>query len=62
MQSIPGGGVRIQQIRHAYNPNGTLASIVYPGRGALSHTDGATARLTGLSWNGTPLLSAITWN
>ncbi|MGJ7558733.1 RHS repeat-associated core domain-containing protein [Variovorax sp. RB3P1] len=52
----------IQQVSYAYNPNGTLASIVYPGSGTLSHTYDATGRLTGLSWNGTPLLSAITWN
>ncbi|MDP9606504.1 UNVERIFIED_ORG: RHS repeat-associated protein [Variovorax paradoxus] len=52
----------IQQVSYAYNPTGTLASIGYPGSGTLSHTYDATGRLTGLSWNGNPLVSAITWN
>ncbi|WP_165909723.1 RHS repeat-associated core domain-containing protein [Variovorax guangxiensis] len=52
----------IQQVSYAYNPNGTLASIGYPNGGTLSHSYDATGRLTGLNWNGTPLVSGIAWN
>ena len=51
-----------QQVSYAYNPNGTLASIGYPNGGTLSHVYDATGRLTGLNWNGNPLVSGIVWN
>lgn len=52
----------VQQVSYAYNPNGTLASIGYPNGGTLSHVYDATGRLTGLNWNGAPLVSGIAWN
>jgi RHS repeat-associated protein len=59
-QTLANGSV--QQVSYAYNSNGTLASIVYPNDGALSHVYDGTGRLTGLNWNGTPLVSGIAWN
>ncbi|WP_422089064.1 RHS repeat-associated core domain-containing protein [Variovorax sp.] len=52
----------VQQVSYAYNANGTLASIGYPNGGSLSHVYDSTGRLTGLNWNGTPLVSGIAWN
>ena len=52
----------VQQVSYGYNANGTLASIGYPNAGTLSHVYDATGRLTGLNWNGTPLVSGIAWN
>ena len=59
-QTLANGSV--QQVSYAYNPNGTLANIGYPNGGTLSHTYDATGRLTGLNWNGNPLVSGIAWN
>ncbi|SET02165.1 RHS repeat-associated core domain-containing protein [Variovorax sp. OV084] len=60
-QTLANGSV--QQVSYAYNPNGTLASIGYPnGGGVLTHTYDSTGRLTGLSLNGSPLVSGIAWN
>jgi len=59
-QTLANGSV--QQVSYAYNPNGTLASIGYPNGGSLSHAYDATGRLTGLNWNGNPLVSGIAWN
>lgn len=59
-QTLANGSV--QQVSYAYNPNGTLASIGYPNGGTLSHVYDATGRLTGLNWNGSPLVSGIAWN
>ncbi|WP_206175545.1 RHS repeat-associated core domain-containing protein [Variovorax sp. RKNM96] len=60
-QTLANGSV--QQVSYAYNPNGTLASIAYPnGGGLLTHTYDTTGRLTGLSRNGTPLVTGIAWN
>lgn len=59
-QTLANGSV--QQVSYAYNPNGTLASIGYPNGGTLSHVYDATGRLTGLNWNGNPLVSGIAWN
>ncbi|MGJ7501125.1 RHS repeat-associated core domain-containing protein [Variovorax sp. ZT5P49] len=52
----------IQQVSYAYNPNGALASIGYPNGGTLSHVYDATGRLTGLNWNGNPLVTGLAWN
>jgi RHS repeat-associated protein len=60
-QTLANGSV--QQVNYAYNPNGTLASIGYPnGGGLLTHSYDSTGRLTGLSLNGTPLVTNIAWN
>ncbi|MDR6523070.1 RHS repeat-associated protein [Variovorax paradoxus] len=59
-QTLANGSV--QQVSYAYNPNGALASIGYPNGGTLSHVYDATGRLTGLNWNGNPLVSGIAWN
>lgn len=59
-QTLANGSV--QQVSYAYNANGTLASIGYPNGGTLSHIYDATGRLTGLNWNGNPLVSGIAWN
>lgn len=59
-QTLANGSV--QQVSYAYNPNGTLASIGYPNGGTLSYSYDSTGRLTGLNWNGTPLVSGIAWN
>ncbi|MBS0339348.1 MAG: RHS repeat protein, partial [Proteobacteria bacterium] len=50
------------QVGYAYYAGGQLASITYPGGGVLSHVYDTTGRLARLDWNGTPLVSAITWN
>lgn len=52
----------MQQVSYTYNVNGTLASIGYPNGVVLTHVYDATGRLIGLNWNGTPLVSNITWN
>jgi RHS repeat-associated protein len=60
-QTLANGSV--QQVNYAYNPDGTLASIGYPnGGGLLTHNYDTTGRLTGLSLNGTPLVTSIAWN
>lgn len=50
------------QVGYAYLASGQLGSITYPGGGVLSRAYDATGRLVRLDWNGTPLVSAITWN
>ena len=52
----------VQQVSYAYNPNGTLASIGYPNGSTLSHVYDSTGRLTGLSLNGTSLVTNVAWN
>lgn len=60
-QTLVSGSV--QQVSYAYNPNGTLASIGYPNNGGvLTHTYDSTGRLVGLSLNGNPLVTGISWN
>ncbi|MGJ7606263.1 RHS repeat-associated core domain-containing protein [Variovorax sp. LT1R20] len=51
-----------QQVSYAYNPNGTLASIGHPNGSTLTHAYDGTGRLTGLSLNGTPLVTNVAWN
>ncbi|MDP9892578.1 RHS repeat-associated protein [Variovorax boronicumulans] len=51
-----------QQVSYAYNPNGTLASIGYPNGATLTHAYDGTGRLTGLSLNGTALVTNVAWN
>ncbi|MDA8449581.1 polymorphic toxin type 37 domain-containing protein [Acidovorax sp. GBBC 3332] len=41
---------------------GQVAAIVYPSGRQLQHQYDTTGQLTGLQWNGQPLLSSITWN
>ncbi|MCR6476583.1 hypothetical protein NU688_10480, partial [Variovorax sp. ZS18.2.2] len=52
----------VQQVSYAYNPNGTIASIGYPNGSTLTHLYDSTGRLTGLSLNGTPLVTNVAWN
>ncbi|MBB1598516.1 hypothetical protein A9977_00520 [Variovorax sp. UMC13] len=59
-QTLVNGSV--QQLSYGYNANGTLASIGYPGGATLTHVYDATGRLSGLNWNGSPLVSGIAWN
>lgn len=59
-QTLANGSV--QPVSYAYDPNGTLASIGYPNGGTLSYSYDSTGRLTGLNWNGNPLVSGIAWN
>jgi RHS repeat-associated protein len=51
-----------REIGYSYLTNGLLASITYPAGAVLSYGYDATGRLSQLSWNGTPLVSAIGWN
>ncbi|MGS5088851.1 RHS repeat-associated core domain-containing protein [Hydrogenophaga sp. A37] len=41
---------------------GELASITYPSGSVLTHQYNATGRLTGMLWNGQPLIENITYN
>ncbi len=41
---------------------GQVAAIIYPSGRQLQHQYDTTGQLTGLQWNGQPLLSSITWN
>ncbi|SFQ34783.1 RHS repeat-associated core domain-containing protein [Variovorax sp. 770b2] len=59
-QTLANGSV--QQVSYVYNPNGTLARFAYPEGSILNHAYDSTGRLTGLSLNGTPLVTNITWN
>lgn len=59
-QTLANGGV--QQVSYSYNPNGTLAGVGYPGGASLGYQYDATGRINGLSWNGNPLVTNITWN
>lgn len=52
----------IQQVSYAYNPSGTLASIGYPNGATLAYIYDTTGRLSSLSWNGSPLVTGVTWN
>lgn len=51
-----------QQVKYEYNANGTLAAIIYPAGPTLTHLYDSTGRLTGLSLNGTPLVTNVAWN
>lgn len=42
--------------------NGDLATLTYPSGAVLTHQYNAAGRLSGMLWNGQPLLQAITWN
>jgi len=59
-QTLANGSV--QQVSYAYNPNGTLASIGYPNGATLAYLYDSTGRLSGLNWNGTPLVTNLAWN
>lgn len=59
-QTLANGSV--QQVKYEYNPNGTLAAIIYPAGPTLTHLYDSTGRLTGLSLNGTPLVTNVAWN
>ncbi|MGF6348361.1 RHS repeat-associated protein [Variovorax sp. W2I14] len=52
----------VQQVKYEYNANGTLAAIIYPAGPTLTHLYDSTGRLTGLSLNGTPLVTNVAWN
>ncbi|EER62092.1 YD repeat protein [Acidovorax delafieldii 2AN] len=41
---------------------GQIASVTYASGRQLTHQYDATGRLTGMQWNGQPLLANITWN
>ncbi|MFM9926236.1 RHS repeat-associated core domain-containing protein [Variovorax sp. H27-G14] len=57
------GTGNILQVRYMYNRDGTLAAIHYPNAGGvLWHAYDNTGRLSGLSLNGNPLVTGITWN
>ncbi|MDP9895027.1 RHS repeat-associated protein [Variovorax boronicumulans] len=59
-QTLANGSV--QQVLYGHNANGTLGSISYPNGSLLLYSYDATGRLTGLNWNGQPLISGISWN
>ncbi|MCR6477222.1 hypothetical protein NU688_13765, partial [Variovorax sp. ZS18.2.2] len=52
----------VQQVKYEYNASGTLAAIIYPAGPTLTHLYDSTGRLTGLSLNGTPLVTNVAWN
>ncbi|MDQ0045590.1 RHS repeat-associated protein [Variovorax boronicumulans] len=52
----------VQQVKYEYNANGTPAAIIYPAGPTLTHLYDSTGRLTGLSLNGTPLVTNVAWN
>ncbi|XAH25010.1 RHS repeat-associated core domain-containing protein [Xylophilus sp. GW821-FHT01B05] len=41
---------------------GQIGSITYPSGGVLAYLYDSTGRLTGLDWNGTPLVRNLAWN
>ena len=51
----------IQQVGYSYNSQGLVDTITYPSGNALVHSYSAAGQLTGLSWNGTPIVSSLTW-
>ncbi|MFN4120702.1 RHS repeat-associated core domain-containing protein [Acidovorax sp.] len=69
-QAVTGGSsgaTETRSVAYAYHPSGTagaglLASITYPSGKQLAHVYDSTGQLTGLLWNGQPLVSGITWN
>lgn len=53
----------VQQVGYDYNNStGLLSRTTYPGGGVLGYLYDSTGRLIQLTWNGTPLVSNITWN
>ncbi len=50
-----------QQVGYSYNSQGFVDTITYPSGNALVHSYSAAGQLTGLSWNGTPIISSLTW-
>lgn len=68
-QTVTGssGTSETRSVSYAYHPAGTagaglLASTTYPSGKQLAHVYDSTGQLTGLLWNGQPLVSGITWN
>ncbi|GAA4338890.1 hypothetical protein GCM10023165_17830 [Variovorax defluvii] len=52
-----------QQVGYGYTPRGgMLDSITYPSGSTLGHVFDNTGRLVQLNWNGSPLVTGITWN
>ncbi len=51
-----------QQVAYSYTAAGQLAGITYPNGNVLTHLYDGTGRLVQLSWNGSPLVTGITWN
>lgn len=55
-----------RSVSYSYVPAGSagagqIASITYPSGKELTHQYDATGQLTSLSWNGAPLVTALTW-
>jgi len=55
-----------RSVSYSYVPAGSagagqIASITYPSGKELTHQYDTTGQLTSLSWNGTPLVTALTW-
>ncbi|MGJ7528066.1 RHS repeat-associated core domain-containing protein [Variovorax sp. GB1P17] len=59
-QTLANGSV--QQVKYEYNANGTMAALIYPNGPTLTHQYDSTGRLSGLSLNGTPLITNVAWN
>ncbi|QNP48903.1 RHS repeat-associated core domain-containing protein [Diaphorobacter aerolatus] len=64
-QSLSGGETR--STSYSYVPAGqggagSLQSITYPSGKTLTYTYDATGLITGMSWNGVPLVSSLQWN
>ena len=51
-----------RSVSYAYNTQGLRASTTYPGGQVLQNVYDTTGQLTGLTWAGQPLVSAIIWN
>lgn len=65
VQILANGDTR--SVAYSYVPAGqggagSIAAITYPSGKQLSHQYDATGRLTGLQWDGHPLLANITWS
>lgn len=48
-------------LAYTYSSNGTVASILPNNFGFIQYAYDSTGRITGLSWNGAPLVSNIAW-
>jgi RHS repeat-associated protein len=51
-----------QQVGYSYTAAGQLYGFTYPNGNTLTHLYDGTGRLIQLGWNGSPLVTGITWN
>ncbi|MBU1361903.1 MAG: hypothetical protein KJ901_24505 [Gammaproteobacteria bacterium] len=52
----------IQTVGYQYAANGLLSAITYPNGKVLVHRHDATGRLVQMDWDGSPLVTNLSWN